>query len=171
MHARFTFATKSLELCTGYALESLMGTCAFDRIHEEDRDKVTDAFRQALHEPHLAKRVTFRYEGADHQYRYFEAIGRAIVGIPELQGISIQARDITERIQVEEALKMQNAKLKKIAWQQSHLVRAPLVNIMGLVHLMKQGDTTSVEMEKYLTMLDHSAQKLDEAIHSLTELC
>lgn len=171
MHARFTFATKSLELCTGYSLESLMGTCAFDRIHEDDREDVSSAFRQALQEPHLAKRVTFRYQGADNKYRHFEAVGRAIIGIPELQGISIQARDITERIQVEEALKRQNAKLKQIAWQQSHVVRAPLVNIMGLVHLMKQEVNSQVEMEKYLTMLDHSAQKLDEAIHSLTELC
>lgn len=171
MQARFTFATKSLELCTGYSLESLMGTCAFDRIHEDDRKEVFEVFRQSLQEPHHAKRVTFRYEGADNRYRHFEAVGRAIIGVPELQGISIQARDITDRIQVEEALKQQNNKLKQIAWQQSHLVRAPLVNIMGLVNLMKKSENTSVEMEKYLKMLDHSAQKLDEAIHSLTELC
>lgn len=168
--ANFIFATKSLELCTGYPLESLIGTCAFDRILDEDLEAVSAIFQQIINEPNQVRRVSFRYLGSDQKYRHFEAIGRLVTRIPEFQGISIQARDVTERIKAEETLKIQNQKLLNIAWHQSHSVRAPLANIMGLVHLMQYENTSQAEMEEYLNMLNEAASQLDRAIHTLTNL-
>lgn len=77
--------------------------------------------------------------------------------------------DITERYKYIQAIEAQNTKLKKIAWTQSHLVRAPLTRIMGLADLMK--DPYSAEQAKeLLNHLLHSANELDEIIRNIVNI-
>ncbi len=46
------------------------------------------------------------------------------------------ATDITERQNYIKAIEEQNQRLKEISWIQSHIIRAPLSRIMGLVPLL-----------------------------------
>ncbi|PQJ10736.1 hypothetical protein CJD36_012255 [Flavipsychrobacter stenotrophus] len=43
------------------------------------------------------------------------------------------ARDVTDNVNNLKSIQLQNEKLKEIAWLQSHVVRAPLARLMGLV--------------------------------------
>ena len=81
----------------------------------------------------------------------------------------ILATDITERYKHIQAIEKQNEKLKKIAWMQSHWVRAPLVRIMGLVDLIKSEGKLLGEEEKgqLLTHIINSAYELDEVIRKI----
>lgn len=54
-----------------------------------------------------------------------------------LNAMVITANDITFRKRYLETIEKQNAKLKEIAWIQSHVVRAPLARLMGLMHLIE----------------------------------
>lgn len=56
-----------------------------------------------------------------------------------------------------------------MAWHQSHAVRAPLANVMGLVQLIQQGCSSEEEFKSCLTMLELSAKKLHQAVNSYTE--
>lgn len=112
MCAQFVFATPSLEKCTGMPLETLMGTCAYERVHPEDKLRVQEAFQLAIQLPQLARRISFRYQGRDGHYRHFEAIGKSVSGIAEIQGISLQVRDVTDRVEAEETLRMQHQFMK-----------------------------------------------------------
>jgi PAS domain S-box-containing protein len=67
--------------------------------------------------------------------------------------------DVTERKLIEN-------KMYKIAWHQSHQVRSPLSNIMGIIAAMKL-KLTLEEKLNLLSKLDESAQKLDSAIHAI----
>lgn len=51
--------------------------------------------------------------------------------------VVITANDITFRKRYLETIEKQNIKLKEIAWIQSHIVRAPLARLMGLMHLIE----------------------------------
>jgi PAS domain S-box-containing protein len=77
------------------------------------------------------------------------------------------ATDITERYKHIRAIESQNQKLKKIAWTQSHVVRAPLARIMGLVELLKVDVDSDEDKEKLLNYLQYSATELDDVIRNI----
>ncbi|MBT2160817.1 PAS domain S-box protein [Zobellia barbeyronii] len=77
------------------------------------------------------------------------------------------ATDITERYKHTQAIEKQNKKLKKIAWTQSHRVRAPLTSIMGLIDLLNAKDQTADEKEQVLKYIMDSAKELDEVISKI----
>ncbi len=63
-------------------------------------------------------------------------------------------------------IKSAELRLKKIAWQQSHNVRKPLSNILGLVSLIKQNKNES-QTKELIQMIDDSAKELDAIIKSI----
>lgn len=65
-----------------------------------------------------------------------------------------------------EQIQSQNNNLREIAWLQSHVIRAPLARIMGLVNLIKQEPDPD---ENYLEMISSSADELDSVIHQIIE--
>jgi two-component system sensor histidine kinase/response regulator len=68
-----------------------------------------------------------------------------------------------------DALEEQNQKLREISWMQSHVIRAPLAKIIGLIPLINDVKENNVEKEKMLDYLLLSANELDEVIGSITE--
>jgi len=76
--------------------------------------------------------------------------------------------DITEKVSHHIAIKKQNEKLKQIAYMQSHVVRVPLANIMGLTNLiMEDIPEKQKEIFNYLTM---AAKQLDDVIRDIVNL-
>lgn len=59
-------------------------------------------------------------------------------------------------------------KLKKIAWNQSHQVRGPLTDILGIINLMKM-EISSEEKNMLLSQLEIAAHGLDKAIHEIVD--
>jgi len=68
-----------------------------------------------------------------------------------------------------EALEEQNQKLKEISWMQSHVIRAPLAKIIGLIPLINDVKENSKEREKMLNYLLSSANELDQVIGDITD--
>ena len=66
------------------------------------------------------------------------------------------------------AIEFQNEKLKEISWIQSHVIRAPLARIMGLVPLMTD-ELSEVDRNMMLQYLLISANELDAEIRSITD--
>jgi K+-sensing histidine kinase KdpD len=61
-------------------------------------------------------------------------------------------------------LQQQNQRLREIAWAQSHMVRGPLSDILGISKIIKQGLVTEEEKENLLLQMHETAEKLDLAI-------
>ncbi len=64
--------------------------------------------------------------------------------------------------------KRTSEKLRKIAWNQSHQVRGPLTDIMGIINLMKM-EISSEEKNMLLNQLEIAAKVLDKAIHDIVD--
>jgi PAS domain S-box-containing protein len=77
------------------------------------------------------------------------------------------ATDMTERLNYIKAIEAQNEKLREISWIQSHVVRAPLSRIMGLIPLIQDADD-GAEKEMMLDYVIISANELDEIIRNIT---
>ena len=91
-------------------------------------------------------------------------------GNNEIEGIACYARDITEKETYLRTIEKQNNELKNIAWMQSHIVRAPVARIMGLIELIEEEKLVhNHDLHGYLQSIDMSAKELDEIIAKITE--
>ena len=80
--------------------------------------------------------------------------------------ISIE-RDVTEQRKIILQLEERNEKLEQIAFEQSHVVRAPLARIMGLIdYLQKNPIENNEEIVKYIS---NSANELDTIIRDIVK--
>lgn len=76
------------------------------------------------------------------------------------------SRDITEQIQYTQAIEKQNLQLREIAYMQSHIVRAPLSRILGLVNMLTANHDQQADPE-IIQYLDISAKELDEVVKAI----
>lgn len=74
--------------------------------------------------------------------------------------------DITENVKHLKSIEEQNKTLKEIAWMQSHVVRAPLARIMGIIHLINESAIVEEKTEFLQYILD-SAIELDLIIKEI----
>tara|TARA_R110002033_G_scaffold79931_1_gene130928 strand:+ start:50115 stop:51161 length:1047 start_codon:yes stop_codon:yes gene_type:complete len=82
----------------------------------------------------------------------------------------ILANDITERLEYVKAIVDQNKNLKEIAWVQSHVVRAPLARMMGLIKVLQNNtDEVSHDNDFLFDELLKSADELDVIIREISD--
>lgn len=79
-------------------------------------------------------------------------------------------QDVSLRIKHEEQIKNQLERLKEIAWHQSHKVRQPLSNLLGLMEILKmEPNQTNEELSRIKDMVLLSAKNLDEAVKDIVK--
>ena len=78
-------------------------------------------------------------------------------------GVACFARDVSERAKHLESIEKQNSQLREIAWLQSHKMRAPLSNILGLTDLILNSEEAA-EKEQLVGHLQKAAGDLDKII-------
>ncbi len=77
--------------------------------------------------------------------------------------------DITEKKKHLRAIEEQNKKFREIAWIQSHVIRHPLVNIMGLVELIKEQPVEYLKTDDILKHLTNELEKMDNVIRKISD--
>ena len=77
------------------------------------------------------------------------------------------ARNVTDDVLVQEKLKQQNATLRDIAFIQSHEIRRPLANILGVIEVLNNNKT--IANQDILDHLIQSANELDVQIRSIVQ--
>ena len=82
--------------------------------------------------------------------------------------IVIAARDVRVLLKQEEKLQLHSELFRKIAWQQSHEVRKPLANIMGITDLLLDVAPSS-SMDMYLEYLKEATIELDTIIKNIVD--
>lgn len=138
------------------------------RVHPDDLSHADAAMQDILHSkaPLFA---TFRIIRPDGQVRIIEGNVKCIRDMDNkpLRLIGIN-HDVTEQKLTQEKISEQNIQLKKIAWMQSHEIRKPVANIIGLLNLcdMKQMDFQQTQLLHYLK---ESALELDQLIKTIIE--
>ncbi|MFY7732644.1 MAG: PAS domain S-box protein [Bacteroidia bacterium] len=85
----------------------------------------------------------------------------------ELKGISFNARSINEQKKAEEKVNKQIKTLGEIAWFQSHELRKPLANILGILPLIEP-DSSHPENEKLINYLFQETKNLDNLIKTIS---
>ena len=85
----------------------------------------------------------------------------------EVTGVNCFLRDITRQHEYVAQTEKQNDKFREIAWIQSHKMRVPVANILGLAELWQLDD---VEKDEIIAKFSLEAKRLDELIREITVL-
>lgn len=139
-------------------------------IHPDDIDRVLTGLDRAINSTQTNWQDEYRYIKQDGTYAYVidkgilirDEAGKATRMVGAMQ-------DITKQHQKEQMLKSLNEKLIEISWMQSHVIRAPLTRIMGLIQLLKDLKMEGEEKEQVLDYLLTSAHELDKVIKNITD--
>ncbi len=162
----YKYVSPNIELKMGKSAEDFFGKNAFEFVHEDDKERVIESYTRITTE-HIVHIPPFRFQMREGQWRWIESIVTNMMADPAVEGIVTNSRDVTERIDYVEAIKEQNAKFREIAWTQSHVVRAPLARILGIVDLLKNEDYDKDVSQKLMDCLFESATDLDDIIRQI----
>jgi len=84
----------------------IVGTSGFSWVHPQDLENLSTIFQRRLVEHGVGVPIEFRIRRRDGSWRILEAIGNFdLIDSPTLAGVILNARDITDRRQAEEAVK------------------------------------------------------------------
>ncbi|MEO8173356.1 MAG: PAS domain-containing protein, partial [Sediminibacterium sp.] len=138
----------------------------FKAVHPDDVGMMTRIIDELLAQKKEINGAIYRIILPGGRTRYIES--HAIIKKSEsgrILSLIGTNRDITEDILVQEKIKMQNKVLREIAFIQSHEVRKPLANILGVIEVLKtSGAMNELEIFEHLA---ESANELDQQIRAI----
>ena len=161
----------AFEKVTGYELKRVNQNPDFwfSKLHPEDRERVKSSLEAAVLELDKRKwKEEYRLIKANGETAYIvdrgfivrDASGRAIRMVGSAMDAS-DSRMAMKRIQ------HQNELLREIAWDQSHLVRAPLARMKGLLELLEMDDCEVMSQSEILQHLHRSYEELDTIVRDI----
>ncbi|MEX2597882.1 MAG: PAS domain S-box protein [Salibacteraceae bacterium] len=150
----------------GYSEEEFLSMTAKQIRPESEVPRLMESVELARKNDQLTYQSEFIHTKKNGEEIIVEATSN-IIYFDGVKAEIVLCHDITERYKHILAIEKQNDKLKEIAWTQSHVVRAPLARIMGLVNLLTDGETSMEEKEQVLQYIDQSAKELDEIIQDV----
>jgi CheY-like chemotaxis protein len=74
-----------------------------------------------------------------------------------------------ELTRINTAIQQQNDVLKDIAWTQSHVVRAPLARILGVITLLENDSVDEADRKEAIRIISDSAKELDQIVIDITD--
>ena len=107
-------------------------------------------------ECHLKKNDEILYVTCNKNQLFYKGVSAVIISIENL----------TNEILYIQSIQFQNKKLKQISWLQSHVVRAPLARIMGLINLLLH-PSPDVDHDHIYKMVLKSSVELDDVIKEI----
>lgn len=153
----------------GYTKEEFLKMTIKDIRPEEDLAKLEKTIDLIRKHDRLFSNGIYRHIKKDGTILYVEIVSN-IIYIDKVKYSLVLANDITETINYIQAIENQNAKLQEIAFSHSHIIRAPLTNIMGILNLIKEMDLDSPESAELLEHLSTSCDLLDEKISEVVKI-
>ena len=139
-----------------------------DKIHPDDKERVQYRTEEVYKKKQTQLQLEYRFRCADGTYKY--VLDRSYL-IKDNEGKPLRMigsmQDITDLNNYIKTIEKHNRKLKEISWTQSHVVRAPLARIMGLIDLLQNHE--DIEDKCYLLdNISSSAQELDAIIRKIS---
>ena len=153
---------------TGYSPEEVVGKSpALLRGFSPARNDF-DRLQDAIDNLEPLKGVTLRYARDGEEF----FINLALLPVADARGVHTHwiaiGHDVTDRLRYISEIEERNHKLQEIAWMQSHVIRAPLARLMGLIDLIRNYQHSDTEKNELLDHVLTSAYALDEIIRDIS---
>ena len=107
------FVSRSVSRVLGYDAEGFVGKAGFEFVHPDDEAAAREFLAATMTAEGPTHGPPFRAIAADGTWRVFEPMGLNLLSDPEVDGVVVTARDVTERHDLEERLR-QSERLEAI---------------------------------------------------------
>ena len=154
---KIMYWNSAAEKFTGYKKASVLNKNLFDVITEMNYMKFYNTWQKALKNQ---KTIQFcDYFWPTQKWFEFSLYSNG-------EDIIIHFHDVTKKYATRKTLLKKINLLKEISFFNSHVIRKPLANLLGLVHLLDR-DIKIDDFKEYAFHIGKSAKKLDEMIRSV----
>lgn len=153
---------------TGYSPEEIVGKSpALLKGFSPARNDF-DGLQDAIYNLEALKGATLRYTRDGEEF----FINLSLLPVADVRGVHTHwiaiGHDVTDRLRYISEIEERNHKLQEIAWMQSHVIRAPLARLMGLIDLIRNYQHSDTEKNELLDHVLTSAYSLDEIIRDIS---
>ncbi len=107
--AEVLYVSPAVERTLGYRPDELIGKDVFPFVHPEDVSAAKVSFSETLSLAGFAPPLQLRLLAADGSYHWVEMLGNNLVHDPDLRAVVFNARDVTERRELERRSALQSA--------------------------------------------------------------
>ncbi len=166
MEGRYSYTNGAFEKKFCYLSDSFIGRHCMEDVHPEDRQHVIDTVKFCLENIGQFHSITIRKPINDQDYitSDWDFIAMADQNnVP--QGIMCIGYEITHLLN---SIDGKRKKINEMINVQSHIIRKPLANILGLVGLIDQHSLTAHNV-KIIEYLKASAVELDNALMQMAK--
>ncbi|HUL51317.1 MAG TPA: PAS domain S-box protein [Candidatus Nitrosotalea sp.] len=116
------YQSASSERVLGHQPAELLGRSVFELVHREDLPGARAAFERGIQNPGSTVTLDLRIRHHDGSWRYLEASGQNMLDDPDINGVVVNSRDITERKLTEEKLRQNEERFRRITENMADLV-------------------------------------------------
>jgi diguanylate cyclase (GGDEF)-like protein/PAS domain S-box-containing protein len=99
-----TYQSPSVQHILGIEPAAMVGKCQFDLVHRDDARQMREKFEELVATGVLHKPFEFRARAADGTWRVLEAMGKSCLDVPEIRGVVVNTREITDRRAIEQRI-------------------------------------------------------------------
>ncbi len=139
---------------------------SFNQLHPKDEEPL-------IKHKFISKDIEF----TRNQFTHFLSDGKEIkveIYFSEIKSMPnsrliVQSNDISEILKHINTIEIQNTKLINIAWTQSHVVRAPIARILGIINLIEEQPDSFNEISFWLKQLKISTNEMDEIVKKIVD--
>lgn len=141
--------------------EDLVGRKIFELIHPDDRPAIVADFSRLVEEPGGVITATARVIRADGVIRIMEGTGTNLLHVPNIEGIVLNVRDVTEKkfleIEVERTRRVET--LGRVASTMTHEFNNILMGMQPWVDVLEKKHAGDESIEKICSQLRRSLRK------------
>lgn len=175
LEGRYTFISRSLKETCGYEIDEMMGKVAFDFIHPEDHQYVTNAHEEFI-KTGKNEMLTYRFKKKDNSYIWLESSSTNIIDNENVVvGVQTCSRDVSERIEIAKKMEIALAKEKEFSKMKSdfvsmasHQFRTPLTVIYSNTELLEL--KASALEQKAIDVIAPISNRIRIEVDRMTEL-
>lgn len=157
------FESPSAAAILGVRSDQVLRAFGMSRIHPEDRGAVVESFERLKAVPGYVFRASYRFQRSDGEWRHLEALAKNLLDDPELEGILVTFRDVTERIRAIELAEKATGARDEFLSRMSHELKTPLNAIIGWGRLLQEDGSNEV--------VEAAAQIVAAGNHLLAIIC
>jgi two-component system, cell cycle sensor histidine kinase and response regulator CckA len=162
------YESPSLKAILNYEPAELVGASVFDRVHVEDIPHVRAAFERCLSTGDIQS-AELRVRHKDGSWLMMEAVATNLVDDPQVRGIVLNTREISERKQLEQKLEQSSrlSSIGRLAAQMAHEFNNVLMGIQPFIGVIRKKMAHDPQILRFADLMNGSIDRGRRITHDI----